>query len=257
MVNVQALTGVLAPLGGPRAAQVLEATGFDGVERMSAISGLDKDGYVSRSLLSLRGDPRGLLRLVIQKPLTAVDLDLIPRDATFAFAWKLDAQKAWATIMDTAEKIDPKLRGQLGTTNESQRVGAGTGRVRPARRELIEELSKALGDTWCVFDSPSEGGGVHGRDGGGVRQESGGRSVCAEEPTGAGPVSRAGSTGSCAGACTSRSLTSLARPSTSSTPCAPGFPLAPAWCLTDDHLVVALYPEAVKAFLRVARHSSR
>ena len=30
--------------------------------------------------------------------------------------------------------------------------------VRPARRELIEELSKALGDTWCVFDSPSEGG---------------------------------------------------------------------------------------------------
>jgi hypothetical protein len=27
------------------------------------------------------------------------------------------------------------------------------------------------------------------------------------------------------------------------------FPLAPAWCLTDKHLIVALYPEAVKAFL--------
>src|SRR5262249_16084847 len=127
MVNVQALisvlVGVLAPQGGPQVGQVLEATGFDRVERISGVSGLDKDGSFSCSLLSLRGEPQGLRRLATQKPLTAEDLDIIPRDATFAFAWKLDAQKAWATILDTAEKIDPRLRGELGT-GRSQRTGA-------------------------------------------------------------------------------------------------------------------------------------
>jgi Protein of unknown function (DUF1559) len=249
MMNVQALIGVLAPLGGPQVGQVLEATGLDRVERMSGIAGLDKDGYVSRSLLSLRGKPQGLLRLVTQKPLTAEDLDIIPRDATFAFAWKLDAQQAWATILDTVEKINPRLREELGTRrNQSQRAGSGTTPGHATRLELIELLSKALGDTWCVFDSPSEGGAFTGVT----------AVVSIKDPA--------------AAAAAQKRLLELAqsagqgvqdprrRPHIAHFDFAgktvhvldarePGFPLAPAWCLTDTHLIVALYPEAVQAFL--------
>jgi hypothetical protein len=231
MVNVQGLIGLLAPLGGPQADRVLKATGLDRVERLSAVSGLDNEGYISRSLVSLGGEPRGLLRLVEQKPLTTADLDLIPRDATFAFAWKLDVQKAWAAILNTVHLIDPNLKENPG-----------------ARLELIDDISKALGDTWCVFDSPSEGGAFIGVT-----------AVVSVKD-------------SAAAAAAQRRLLQLAeaagqqgpdprrRPRVDTFDCAgqtvhvldarqPGFPLAPSWCVTDKHLVVALYPEAVKAFL--------
>ncbi len=234
MLNVRGLVELLGPLGGPQVSRVLEAVGVTGVDRLEGVSGLDKNGFVSRSLITLHGEPRGLMQLFDQKPLTTADLDLIPRDATFALAWKLDAEKAWNTIVATAEAIDPKAKEQL--THGS-----------PAEQELRHEILKALGDTGCLFDS-SGGGGMF-----------------------VGVTAVLSLKDADAAASVEKKLMQLARSSGERN--GPGahprietftfagkaihvfhagahdFPLAPAWCRTDRHLVVALYPEAVKAFL--------
>jgi hypothetical protein len=231
MINIHALAEALAPLGGPDSARVLEATGISGIDRLTGVSGLDKDGFVSRSLVSFRGEPKGLLQLADQKPLTTADLELIPRDATFALAWKLDPAKARATIQATANQIDPKGKEPLGKLPE-----------------LYDGLFKALGDTWCVFDSRDGGGMFTGvtavvslkdRDAAEAVQK---RFLASIEAAGkAAPDERR-------------------RPRVEEFEFAgktvhvfesgdKSFPLAPSWCLTDKHLVVAVFPESIKAFL--------
>jgi hypothetical protein len=252
MVNVRALGEVLAPLG-PQVAQVMDALGASGIDRLAGVSGLDKEGYVSRSLLSLRGEPQGLLQLLDQKPLTTADLELVPRDATFACALKLDPARAWTTILGTTEKIDPEAKRRL------------TERENETGRELREGLLKALGDTWCLFDSPSGGGLFVGvtvvvsiKDAEAARAvektlihlaESAARDAGFEaRKVGEGeqprPVPRPPSRG-----VRVRNFTFAGKTVQVFEAGEKNFPLAPAWCLTDKHLVVGLYPEAVKAFL--------
>jgi hypothetical protein len=232
MINVHALADLLAPLGGPEVPKVLEALGVTGIDRLSGVSGLDKERFVSRSLVSFRGEPRGLLQLADQKPLTTADVDLMPANATFALAWKLDPEKARTTIIGTIEKIDPKWKEPL---NESQ-------------RELLDEVLKALGDSWCLFDSPSGGGMFTGAT----------AVVSLKDAEAAADVQKkllalVESAGK-------RVRDARRRPHVQTFTFAgktvhvfdPGeknFPLAPSWCLTDKHLVVGLFPEAVKAFL--------
>jgi hypothetical protein len=237
MINAKALIELLPQFGVPQeAARTLEALGLTGIDRLAGVSGLDKEGFVSRSLLSFRGEPQGLLRLADQKPLAAADLDLIPRDATFALAGKLDAEKARATILDVVGKIDPKAKERLDTE------------LAGPPRELLDDALKALGDTWCVFDSPGGGGllvgttvvvSIKDRDAAAALQkrllglaESAGQRIPEERlrPR----VEQFAFGGQTVYVFDGRSRE---------------VPLAPSWCLTDKYLVAAPYPEAIKAFL--------
>jgi hypothetical protein len=238
MINVHALAEQFGPMGGPDVGRVLEALGVSSVGRLESVSGLDKDGYVTRSLLSLHGEPQGVFQLFEQKPLTTADLELIPRDATFAAIWKFDAPKAWTTILNIVEKIDPKTKEQI-TEREPAQV-----------RELREEVFKALGDSWCVFDSPSAGGMFIGVT----------AVVSVKDPQAAAAVQKkllemvpAAGSGDPRRAPDGRPrikhFTFGGKTVYVFETGEKNVPLAPSWCLTDKHLVIALYPEAVKAFL--------
>jgi hypothetical protein len=237
MVNAKALVELLPQFGvAPDVARVLEALGLTSIDRLAGVSGLDKEGFVSRSLVSFRGEPKGLLRLAEQKPLAAADLDLIPRDATFGLAWKLDADKARAVILDVVEKIDPKAKEDL----DAELAGPP--------RELLDGVVKALGDTWCVFDSPGGGGLLVGttvvvslkdRDAAAALQK---KLLGMVEQIGQGiPDARR------------RPRVEQLTFGTQTVYVFDGrwreVPLAPSWCLTDKYLAVAPYPEAIKAFL--------
>jgi hypothetical protein len=232
MVNVHTLIEQLAPLGGPRVSQVLDALGVSGIDRLSGVSGLDKDGIVHHSLVSLRGEPHGIFQLFEQKPLTTADVGLVPRDATFALVFKLDPARAWATILTMIEKIDPKAKQQL------------TEHEHPTARELREEALKALGDTWCLFDSPSGGGMVVGVTVV-VSLKDAEAATSVQEKL----IRLAASQGARV-----REFR-FAGQAVHVFDAGKDVPLAPSWCRTDRHLVIGLYPEAVKAFL--ARRSER
>jgi len=228
MLNAHGVIELVTPLGGPEVPKVLESLGVKDLDRVVGVTGLDKEGMVSRSLVSFKGDPKGIFQLFEQKPLTAVDLDLIPNNATFAFALKLDTGKAWSTILDIVEKIDPKAKEKL-----LQNLG-------DQGKELLDETFKALGDAWCVFDSPTEGGLFTGaaaavsiKDADAVASLQ--KKLIAMMEGGPGRVQEFDFNGKTVHVFTPREK---------------GFPLAPSWCLTDKHLIVAPYPGAIKGFLQ-------
>jgi hypothetical protein len=236
MVNAHALTELLTPLAGPETPKVLEALGVTGLDRLVGVSGLDKEGYVSRSLVTLRGEPQGLLKFADQKPLVTADLELIPRDATFAVALKLDPEKARSTIVAVIEKINPKWKEEVH------------GKLSDSQRELLHDVFRALGDTWCVFDSPNEGGMITGvtavvsiKDADAAASVQKKLIALAEDAGKGAPDARRRPTvekfefgGKTVHVFDARDKS---------------FPLAPSWCLTDKHLIVAAYPAAIKGFL--------
>ena len=246
MVNVKGVIGVGGPEGGPLSfeglpvAKIMKSTGLDGVERVSQVTGLDKNHFVNRSLITLPGEPKGLLQLLSQKPLTAEELALLPRDATFASAGKVDVEKAYTTILDVVDKIEPQAgaRFRAGLATGGQALGIN----------LVDDILKPLGDTIWVFDSPSGGGLFTGVT----------AVMALKDPERA--------------AATHQKLLGVLekafnkeggpnpRPQVEKITFAKktiyilqvrerGFLVAPSWCLTDKHLIVSLYPQAIKAFL--------
>ena len=244
MINVQTAIGLLARFDfgadEPEVTRVLEATGLNGIERLAGVSGLDREGYVSRSLVSFKGDPKGLLQLVDQQPLTAADLAVIPRDATFAVAKSVDLEKAFATVLGVVEKIDPKAAEAFRKNLEQAEGQVGL--------KLNDDVLRPLGNTWCLFDSPGEGGMFTGltavvslKDAKAAADTQAKLLRLVEAARGQQPDPRRGPRIEKVAFAHHTIYVLDVRER--------DFPLAPAWCVTDKHLIVALFPEAIKAFL--------
>jgi hypothetical protein len=154
-VNVQTLSGLAemalaANQGAERTRSILETLGFKNVKSFASVSGLDDVGLVNRTLVATEGPPAGLLSLLAGEPLTTDALDPIPGDASFAVAARLDANKALQTFMNIADLFDPHAREGIegGLGQISQLIGV----------DIKAELIGSLGDTWCVYNSPGDGG---------------------------------------------------------------------------------------------------
>ncbi len=244
-LNVKKAIDQFAPLGGPQVRNVLDATGLAGVTSLSTVAGFSRSEFLSRTLVGIDGEPSGALCVMSGKPLTAADLAPIPRDATIALATRCDLGHVLATALGIAGHIDPHSQAQAAQAIQQLNAAIGV--------NIEDDLLKPLGDVWCFYNAPSEGGflvtgftGVaqvkdHERlaatldrlvatamshlqpqaeNGDGnqppVRIEKfqfAGHEVCVLNPTAAGIL------------------------------------IAPAWCLTDKELIVSTFPQNIKAYL--------
>jgi hypothetical protein len=136
--------------GGMRGLVVLDALGLNNLTSLASVSGLDGTGWASNSLLAMDGPPTGIFALSDGHPLSADSLAAIPKDATFALVGRLDLDRAYRGVSETAGKIDPRARLMLeqGLAMAENHLGV----------DLSRDIFKALGDTWCVYSAPSEGG---------------------------------------------------------------------------------------------------
>ncbi len=107
-VNVKKIIEQFAPLGGARVQMVVDALGLGNVTSLAAVSGLEGEGFVNRTLVGTEGDPAGVLCLATGKPLGLTDLDSIPRDADFAVAGRLDLARVMERAIAIAGKIEPQ-----------------------------------------------------------------------------------------------------------------------------------------------------
>jgi hypothetical protein len=150
-LNLKALRDKLLPLAPSKqeAAAVLELLGLSNVDSLVSTTGLEDYGMINRVHLALDGKPRGLLDMVADRPLTAKDLEPIPSNALFAAAARAD--------------LDRTLKVSLAAYKQAV---AATGNA--DARKPVEEFEKtygaelhrflsALGDVWCVYNSPAEG----------------------------------------------------------------------------------------------------
>jgi hypothetical protein len=134
----------------PSVKTVLTALGLDKVTHLASVTGLDSTGCVTRTRLGIDGESTGLFALVEGKPLTAADLAVIPRDSSVAAAARLDMEKMYRGFRDLVGKVEP--RAQESFDHEVKQFEAAVG------LSLSDDLFKAVGDTWRVYNSPSDGG---------------------------------------------------------------------------------------------------
>jgi len=135
---------------GPEVTAALAAFGLDNITSVSSVSGFDETGYVTRSLLAIDGEPKGLLSSAKAKPLTIEDLVAIPADATLATAVRLDPERVFNDFRAGLAAVEPRAIAEMDRGLAEMRRETGV--------DLVEEIFKPLGDTWQVYNSPGEGG---------------------------------------------------------------------------------------------------
>jgi hypothetical protein len=106
-LNVKALLKIVLPTAGPQVAVYLEGMGISNVNNIATTTGLDQNNFVSKILVSLDGEPQGLMQFASIKPLSADDLASIPADATMALAVKINPAGVFDAYMAMAEKAYP------------------------------------------------------------------------------------------------------------------------------------------------------
>jgi len=244
-VNLDKIINTLVPLAGladgPQIKPVLDAIGLGDVGSLVSVTGLDETGFVKHTLLSLNGEPQGLLSFAAADPLGPDDLAPIPRDATVALAARVDVAEMFEAVLSVVEKIEPRARGDLleELGDVEQELGFN----------LRSDLLPSLGDVWCVYNSPGEGGLVITGLTAVVKIEDR-RSLAdinskllalakAEMERGGDPrrdprIEQFQFAGQTVYFFDARD---------------DEFPVAPAWCLTEQELVVATFPQNIKAYL--------
>ncbi len=234
---VERVKGIVPP---EKVDETLESLGLANVTALMATTGLDEQGFVNRALLQLKGEPHGLLSFAAAEPLTADELSVVPCDATLAVAARGNLSSIVNTLLASVGTVQPQARQgverEIGMLEEFLGI------------RLRDDLFAALGDRWCVYNSPSEGGLVVT----GLTAV-----VSLKDPE------KAQTTHDKLLSVIQRELEkedSRRRPKIHQFEFAghkvyyfdvaeKEFPLAPAWCLADNELIVATFPQNIKAFL--------
>ncbi len=128
----------------------LNALGVTKLKHWSSVSGLDKNGMHSNSVLITEGTPTGLFDLVPDKPLTINDFKKIPANAV----------NATVARFDLAYLFDKVLAG-IGQVNPSvpQLIEGQIAQIEPQLGFSIKgDLFAGLGDRWSVYVSANEPG---------------------------------------------------------------------------------------------------
>jgi len=240
-VNVKSIVGKVSEQGGQQAANVVQALGLTNVTALATVGGLDADGYVTKTLVGVKGEAEGVLSILKQKPLTAEDLAPLPKDAIVAAAGRMDLDTAWQKGLEIASAIAPaetqKFLSQLGMV-EAQ-IGF----------KLREDLFQPLGDVWCFSTAPTQGPMPIPRVLAVVKVRDAKRLAATHEKL----INLASA--AMANAPAGRPAPRINRSQlgghevfTLQLP-QPGVPVAPSWCLTDKELVFAIMPQAIPAYL--------
>jgi hypothetical protein len=151
-INLRRLRDAGAASGDANRQKLHESLGLTQVPWVMSASGFVGADVVTRTILPIEGRPRGLLRAATGRGLKREDLAAIPRDATMALAMRLDLQRTWDAIQQPAK---PKARDDevaVKISDIAQPEGAAG--------SLPPDAFKSLGDRWCFYNSPKEGGMV-------------------------------------------------------------------------------------------------
>ncbi|MBA4019268.1 MAG: hypothetical protein C0483_19050 [Pirellula sp.] len=219
--------------------KLLDATGLRHLRHVAFSSGLGEEAAVTKVSIGHDGKAEGLLALAGGKPLTTDDFVKVPATAEFAGVGRFDPQRAYEVAMSVVERIDPDARvaaeKQLGEAQDQ--LGFS----------VEEELLAGLGDTWSIYNNCEEGGllftglclTVSVRDRPKLEKVIDQVLRLAEkESRGNRDEKMFAVRKTPAGERTIQYL-QIAGPS----------PVAPAWCLDGDSLVIALSPQMVRAHL--------
>jgi hypothetical protein len=246
--NIDSIIKTVKPLmagAAPGFDAILLQLGLDELKGLSSVTGLEGTHCVSRTWIELGPKRTGVLGIVDSEPLTAADLSPIPADATFAIAAKLNVGETIQRVVDLVAKFEPRAGEEF--ERETGQVAEILG-FHP-----MNDLAKSVGDRWCLFQSPAQGGPIF----------TGWTAVASvENPKKLKDIAakmsafvtvqnnrfqqtnrrrrEIGIKRTTVGNHTVYFMNSIGEE----------MPVAPAWCVTDDEVIFSLYPQGVTEYLR-------
>jgi hypothetical protein len=237
----------LAPLlmsRGPNAGDPLDALGLTNLDSVVNVTGLDQSSTVSRTWFKVNGKPTGLLAMLDAEPLEASDFAAIPADSTIAVSLKLDPVETLDRLISLIDLIEPGASQQV--RRELQQAESEIG------FSITDDLIGSLGDSWSLYHSPSEGGAIFT----GWTAVAEARNPEALRAVTATITARVKQFEEMTRVQDRRLRTFGLRTMTVGdntihlmNMIGEEFPFAPAWCVTDKHLIVSVFPQGVAAFL--------
>lgn len=239
------------PADAAEARRVIAAFGLDRATAVVGVTRVVDGGMYSHTRLLSPAPHRGLLALVSQEPLAEADFAALPADADFAVALRISPQELLEHLRRTLESVDPRARQEMEEALDEMSEELGV--------SLERDLLANLGDRITIVSAPSLGGFLTGtvatvrvRDAQALRRAAARLERRLEEQFEPGPrqeweepwqyenrIRR-----------TPRLLaTEAAGTEIHYVQFAGDVPLAPAWAISDDQLVIALWPQVVQAVL--------
>jgi len=236
-VDLNSVFTLASRIGGVGVEQILNTLGLSAMETWVSATGLDETGLVRRAKLTSSDPGSGLGALASGQPLTASDMEGIPRDASIALALRMDLHRIYEKGIELLTEVQP---------NAADEVRRGVQRIEePLGIDIEDDLLASLGDVWTLHTAASSGGLAAGwtltvRLADAARAEKTHRTLLRvaesafaqqHRPPRIRRFEHGGKT-----AC----MLEVSEKE---------FFLAPTWCLTDSHLVVTLLPQTMKAYL--------
>ncbi len=226
-----------------QARKVIEALGIDKLGVVATVSGLGEEAFVSRTSVEVDGKMTGLLSPFAGKSLTHKEVAHIPQDASVAGAARVDAGKMLQLMRSVLEQID---RRQVHFINGMLDQLSGE-----LEMDFEDDVLGSLGDVWTIHNSPSDGGmlltgavlSVSVKDHKKLNQAH--ERILAKVREGMNahgdraPMRLREIT-------VGKQVIHYLLPGGDM---ADDLPIAPAWCLTGDRLLVGLFPQMVRAQL--------
>lgn len=230
-INTKALVQSFVPLAGPDGAKIGKALGLEQLGEIISVTGLDKEGMVSRSLLKIDGNATGLLALVDTNGIKPEQIAFLPKDATFATAFSLNTQQLYSFVAHLVAEIDPNGAEEFDQMAQGFRQQFGM--------RLQEDLLASLGETWTLSMSPADGwlgvtATVEVKDPIKLNQfVDRVKGVLSDAPPGRAP----------------RIDTAQFEGTAVHSVAIPGMPFRPAWAIAGNRLIISLTPQSIKAQL--------
>ncbi|MBN1851926.1 MAG: DUF1559 domain-containing protein [Pirellulales bacterium] len=238
-LNVAGLIESLGPMLEEHA-RALSLFGFDNVQAVSTLSGLDDIACTSRVKITLDGEPRGVFSLLPQDPLSKRDLEQIPGDATAALAVRVDPEKTFRRILDIFEAFDPRAREEFEEALRDIEQDINT----DIRRDVIAALDDIgiiympggeMISSWIGASAMIK---IKDRD----QLEGSFRRLATRMEVELGRHARRGGPVVRQMPYAGQTIHFLSVPDDD-------MPFAPAWCFTEDYLIIGLMPQTIKSYL--------
>ncbi len=248
-LDIKGVREAAAKALGPQGAMIegmLTIVGAEKIDSYVGTSGIVEGQMTSRSFLRTGGKTNGLLALASGRGIKNADFEQVPGDADFVFALSLNLRNVLAAVKDIVGKADPNSAEMLSAMIVQLEEELGM--------KLEEDLFGAFGDVLMLHDSPGAGGVFASSLVASFEVRDATKAQAAlEKIMGIVEQSMPGVGGN---QFRRRGVTLEKKPFQGvdvyyiNTIGDDDIPVAPAFCVTDKHLLMALHPQAIKAQLR-------
>ena len=139
---------ILGEEGGVQ--RILDGMDLGATESISLAMTPEAGGFKTSTFVHIPGVGSSDNAVFKVKPLTEADLAILPKDAAWAAVWNFDLLGMYRTILKSISAVSPDAQESVTEAIAEAEETVGI--------KIEDDLLGAFGDTWTLFDSPSNGG---------------------------------------------------------------------------------------------------